>query len=248
MNAILAHNVDKTALTFDILPYSANHVTLVVCEKDKGGTGSTGTAMSITELLLWLSVQVHIVDLADTQLDLQVPYARVTGVTIHRPERDAMGEDGCVLRAITSAAPGDVVIVQYPGSSMARIERLHRLLVHTKSRTALAVDTAIIWTMDSDRNSRDLLELTLDTPLPGTLHVNWPAWNGDVQIETALRAKIAAQGGRIFSLPALDDYFYRSFKSDRMAPRTTYVAGDFVARMQLDLWLHTVAEAVGAHW
>lgn len=248
-NLQLAHrNIDHGKLAFDFIPYSTDRVTLLLLEKDKGGTGSTGTAMSLVELFLWLGMSIHIVDFADTQLDLEVPYCKIDGVTIHRPDREPGAEEGCVLRAITTAQPGEVVIVQFPGASTARIERVHRLLIHTLSRAALPLDTTIIWTMDSDRNSSDVLSATLDGPLPGPLVVNWPAWNGAPNIQPDLAARIAAHGCRVFSMPELDGAFYQPFQAERRAPHSTYESGDFVERMQIDLWLHTVAEELGARW
>ncbi|WP_137787768.1 hypothetical protein [Sphingomonas sp. 3P27F8] len=241
-------NVDKAKLAFDLIPYCQDRITLLLLEKDKGGSGSTGTAMSLVELFLSLNLVIHIVDFADTQLDLEVPYSKMDGVMVHRPDREPGAEEGCVLRAITAAKPGEVVIAQFPGSSIARIERVHRLLLHAQSRAELPVDTAIIWTMDSDQNSSDVLSATMDSPLPGSLLVNWPHWNGAPRIAPDLAAKIAAIGGRVFAMPELDPQFYHAFKADRRAPRTTYEKGDFVERMQIDLWLHTVAEAVGARW
>lgn len=241
--------VDKNKLSFDILKYSVSRIALVIMEKDKGGTGSTGSAMTLIELLLWLSVRVHLVDCADTQLDLATPYEEIEGVTVHNvPMGDRGAEGGSVLRALTAAQPGEVIIVQYPGSSIDRIDGLHQLLVHAQARLELPVDVCSIWTMDSDRNSRDLLKLTLDTALPGTMHVNWPVWNGEPDIAPELAEEIAAQGGTVFSLPALDPKVYRAFKADRLAPRQLYLDGDFAQRMELDFWCASVAAAVGARW
>lgn len=246
--SIPMHKADTARLSFDIIPYSPDRVTVAVFEKDKGGTGSTGTAMAVIELLLWLGVRVHIVDLADTQLDLAVPYANIDGTTVHPAGDDRLGEDGAVLRAIAGAGPAEVVIVQFPGASIGRIDRLHQLLVHIQSRIALPFDVSIIWTMDSDQNSRDLLALTLNSALPGTLHVNWPEWNGEQRIPADLTAAIAAQDGVIFSMPALAEPFYQAFKADRVAPQSLYQDDDFVTQAMLDLWLTSVAKSVGARW
>ena len=246
---IYGPSVDKNKLTIDILKYSASRIALLVLEKDTGGSGATGSAMTLVELLLWLSVPVHIVDCADTQLDLATPYENTEGVTVHSmPDRDSEAEHVSVIRALSKAKPSEVVIVQYPGSSIERIEQLHKILVHARSRLDLPVDVTPIWTMDSDRNSRDLLELMLDSPLPGTLHVNWPVWNGEPNISPQLAAKIAAQGGKVFSLPALDRASYRAFKADGIAPRQSYLKGDFAQRMAHDLWCTGVSKAIGASW
>lgn len=245
--SIPQHRVDPARLAFDIFPYSPDRVTVAVFEKDKGGTGSTGTAMTVIELFLWLGLHVHIVDLADTQLDLAAPYTDIDNVTVHQVEAQH-GEAGAVIRAITRANPGEIVVVQFPGSAIQRIDRLHQLLVHATGRVSLPVDIAIIWTMDRDQNSRDLLALTLDTSLPGSLHVNWPTWNGAPNIPESLAARIADQNGVVFAMPTLDDQFYAAFKADRTAPRALYVKGDFVTQTMLDFWLTSVATAVGARW
>ena len=246
--SIPQHKVDPARLAFDIFPYAPDRVSVVAFEKDKGGTGSTGTAMTAIELFLWLGVNVHIVDLADTQLDLAVPYAEVDGVTVHQVDRAQHGEAGTVIRAIMRANPGEIVVVQFPGSAIQRIDRLHQLLVHAQLRVSLPVDIAIVWTMDRDQNSRDLLALTLDTALPGTLHVNWPAWNGAPSIPEHLAARVGDQNGVIFSIPALDEQFYKAFKAERTAPRTLYLQADFMTQAMLDFWLTSVATAVGAKW
>lgn len=248
LSAIQMHSVDPANLRFDIFSYSPDRVTVGLFEKDKGGSGATGSAMAVIELCLWLGVHVHIVDLADTQLDLGVPYAAISGVTVHEVHGGAAGANSATLRAITCANPGDVVVVQFPGSSIQHIDRLHQVLVHVQSRATLPTDVSIIWTMDRDQNSRDLLALTLDSALPGPLHVNWPTWNGPPAILPALMSRIASQGGKIFAMPALDEQFYTPFKADRLAPRTQYLAGDFVNQALLDLWLTSVATAIGAKW
>ncbi len=248
LSAIPMPRVDLANLRFDIFNYSSDRVTVVPFEKDKGGSGSTGTAMAVIEVCLWLGLNVHIVDLADTQLDLAAPYASVSGVTIHEVLGGPVGANNATLRAITCANPGDVVVVQFPGAAIQHIDRLHQMLVHVRSRVTLPIDVSIIWTMDRDQNSRDLLALTLDSPLPGPLHVNWPTWNGPPAISPALMSRIAAQGGKIFAMPALDEQFYTHFKADRIAPRTQYLAGDFVNQALLDLWLTSVATAIGAQW
>ncbi len=196
-----------------------------------------------------MGIYVHILDFADTQQDLATPYSEIEGVTVHAmPTGDHDAERGSVLRALVAADPGQVVIVQFPGSSIERIEMLHKFLIHAQNRATMPVDVALIWTMDSDRNSRDLLKLMLETPLPGPLHVNWPAWNGKPDIAPDLVRQIAAQGGKIFALPSLDASVHRAFKADRKAPRQFYLEGDLAQRMELDFWCANVAAAVGARW
>lgn len=112
-------------------------------------------------------------------------------MTVHRVDQAPHGEAGTVIRAITRANPGEIVVVRFPGSAIHRIDRLHQLLVHARSRVSLPMDIAIVWTMDRDQNSLDLLALTLDTPLPGPLHVNWPAWTGAPNIPGTLAARVA---------------------------------------------------------
>lgn len=240
--------VDTSTLAFDVMPFSLGRPTLVFLEKDKGGTGSTGTAMTLVEQALWLGLSVHIVDLAATQLDLAVPYSSVEGVTVHAVDRERDGEDGAVLRAMGAAGPGEIVLAQFPGNAIDRIDQIHAFFVHVQSGLATPIDMSIIWTMDADRNSRDMLGLVLDTPLPGTLHVNWPQWNGEPDIAPELAAKVTGQGGKIVSMPPLDPVFYRPFKTNRIAPRTLYLDGDFVTRAKLDFWHRAVAAALGTHW
>lgn len=239
-----ARLIDASAFHVPAFEYDPAKVTLLNFAKETGGSGSTSSMMSVTELLISRKIPVRIVDLAAKQLDMAVPYAAVKGATVHQQD-DGESNEAVVLRAVMAAKPGEVVLVQFPASAIEQIEALNTFLKHVLTASEAPVTATTIWTMDSDRCSQDTLEIMLDSTLPGPMCVNWPEWNGPPLLDDALERKIIAQGGSVFAIPALPQPYYNRFKRERIAPATQHAEGDAATQWEIDFWRHKVWRALG---
>lgn len=234
-----SNQLEWNAAAFTAFKYNPENVALVNFVKEKGGTGSTSSAASVVEVLVACAIPVIIVDLASKQFDLAVPYQNVNGVVVH--ETDEQQSSGAMLlRAIATAAPGSVVVAQWPSSAIEDIAKTNAFLVHVLRSGTVKVDVSTIWTMDADCCSVDTLNLMLECELPGFLGVNWPEWNGPVALDRVLEQKIKSCGGTVFAIPALPPTYYHAFKRHRIAPATQFANGDCAAQWEIDFWRHRV--------
>lgn len=194
-------------------PETAKNIRVVLFEKDKGGVGSTGTMATVHYHLLDRGENIILVDAARHQQDILKPYQSRHTVKL----LDIHHEQGAAdfLDLLSEADPGSYVLVNIPGSSIEQILKVHAFLNAVKRRSALPIDTTIVWTMGHDAASRPMLDTILSREVPGRVLLNLPEWAGLAKefrnVDNELVDKIVATGGEPFVCPKLCEPLYRLF-------------------------------------
>lgn len=194
-------------------PETGENIRVVLFEKDKGGVGSTGTMATVHYHLLQREETIALVDAAPHQQDIYYPYRdrhTVKVLDIHHEQGPAD-----FLDFLGESAPGSYVLVNIPGSSIEQILKIHAFLNAVKRRSALPIETTVVWTMGHDAASRPMLETILSREVPGRVLLNLPEWAGLPKefrnVDNELVAKIVATGGEPFVCPKLCEPLYRLF-------------------------------------
>lgn len=227
---------------------STDTITLLLFEKEKGGTGGTGSAMSVAEMLIGRNVPVTIVDMASLQLDLYAPYKGVQGVKVVEFDVRAYDASRELMRAVINSGPGSVVIVNVPGGAAEDMVGIHDFVTYAQELLELTVNVSIIWTLGADACSVDTLNVMLDMDPPGPVHVNLPDWHpGHAAYENnvALREKVRAQGGVEVRMPRLTTDLHSRFAAEKIAPATMMKEMDIIEGAFIAMWRRSVAEALG---
>lgn len=193
--------------------------TLMMFEKEKGGTGSTGSLVSWAHHYIVTGVSVAFIEASLTQRDVMNAYGGHHSVV----ETDLAASDAAdqIIDAVLATPEDARILVNVPGGKIDVLEPIHDMIALARKMTPEPFDVRIIWTMGLDAASRTTLDALLDSPLPGPPLLNLPAWWGEFEkytnVDDDLMERIAVQDGVLVQMPSMPDHLYAYFQQRQIA-------------------------------
>jgi len=236
----------KTAKA-DLLASAAKQ--LILFEKEKGGTGSTGTLVTVAHVAREKGLPRVFIECSVMQNDVLNSYGGHETVDV--VDLTASNAGDLFLKAVIDAPPGAVILANVPGGRIDTLERVHRLIEFMQRRRPDAAPVVtIVWTMGLDMASRTTLDALLESELPGRLMLNLPQWWGDrdafEHVDDALIDRVRATGGDVFQTVEMPAHLYNLFRAHEVAidllPDTP--GFDFGNAMALELWAEDAAASI----
>jgi hypothetical protein len=231
---------------FAAINYDLEKVCVVAFEKEKGGVGASGTAMSFIEACLHLGVPVTVIDLGGTQGDVGRPYKNMPGVSVYVDDVISDGWVEMTLRIIANAISGSYVAINFPGGTIEQIGRFHELVDFVQRQERIPMEFNAIWTMGEDLCSLDTLKAVVQQGVPGRLIVNYPEWAPKLDAGSELPAYVEEHGLQLISMPALNRDIYKKFSQALIAPKRLMEDADIASSSLHAFWVGKVLHVLGA--
>jgi hypothetical protein len=220
---------------------------LFLFEKEKGGTGSTGSLVSAAHSYIMRGMPIILIEASLTQNDVLHAYAEHQRVVLL--DLTASNAQSQLVDIVDSAPPGARILANIPGGRIEEVEGLHTMLNYAKNCGEIVVPTNVIWTMGLDAASLDTLEVVLVSNLPGPLILNLPRWHGDREaydnVTEELVIRVEAIGGTVVQMPAMPRHLYDQFRKHEIAPDQQILSATMGSRIALALWKDQVLQATG---
>ena len=231
----------------ELLANTAVH--LIVFEKEKGGTGSTGSLVTVAHVVKEMGLPRVFIECSTTQNDVFNAYGGHE--TVHVVDLGDSNAGDLFLRAVVEAPPGAVILANIPGGKIDTLDNVHRMInFMQRRRPDAAPRVSIVWTMGLDMASRTTLDALLDRDLPGRLMLNLPRWWGEADafehVDEALVERVRATGGEVFQTWEMPKHLYNLFRAHEVAiDLLPQVEGfDFGNAIALELWAEDAATSV----
>lgn len=233
----------------ELLQGTAKH--LILFEKEKGGTGSTGTLATVAHVAMEKGLPRVFIECSVMQNDVLNAYGGHEKVEVIDLIESNAGD--LFLQAIEDAPAGAVILANVPGGRIDTLEHVHRLIEFVQRRFPNdAPQVTIVWTMGLDMASRTTLDALLEGSLPGRLMLNLPRWWGDIDafehVDDDLIDRVRATGGDLFQTVEMPTHLYNLFRAHEVAidhlPDTPNF--DFGNAMALEMWAEDAAYSVAA--
>jgi len=222
---------------------------LILFEKEKGGTGSTGTLVTVAHVAKEKGLPLVFIECSVMQNDVLNAYGGHE--TVEVVDLTASNAGDLFLKAVIDAPPGAVILANIPGGKLDMLERVHRLIdFMCRRRPDEAPEVTIVWTMGLEMASRTTLDAVLESDLPGRLMLNLPCWWGAREdfnhVDDALIDRVRATGGDLFHTVEMPEHLYNLFRAHEVAvdllPDTP--GFDFGNAMALELWAEDAAASI----
>lgn len=193
---------------------------LFLFEKEKGGTGSTGSLSTAAHMSARRGKPVAFIECSVMQMDIANAYGE------HHPLEvvDLTSPDAAdrIIDTVVRAPQGAYIFANIPGGRIEQLDAAHQVFTYALSEDLLSARLEIVWTMGLDAASRSTLDVLLECALPGPVHLNLPVWNGKkpqdfANVDDGLRARIAELGGRTFQTPEMPEHLYNLFRTREVA-------------------------------
>ena len=223
---------------------------LILFEKEKGGTGSTGTLATVAHVAMEAGRPRVFIECSVMQNDVLNAYGGHEKVHMINLTQSDAGD--LLLAAVTEAPEGAVLLANIPGGRIDTLDKVHRLIDFVqRRRPEAAPEVTIVWTMGLDVASRSTLDALLDGNLPGRLMLNLPRWWGELDayehVDDDLLDRVRATGGDLFQTNEMPEHLYNLFRSREIAidllPDTP--GFDFGNTMALEMWAEDAAISIG---
>jgi hypothetical protein len=222
---------------------------LFLFEKEKGGTGSTGSLSTAAHVSARRGKPIAFIECSIMQMDVANAYGE------HHPVEvvDLTSPDAAdrIIDAVVRAPQGAYIFANIPGGRIEQLDAAHQVFAYALSEGLLSAKLEIVWTMGLDAASRSTLDVLLECALPGPIHLNLPAWHAKkpeefANVDDGLRARIATLGGQTFQTPEMPEHLYNLFRTrevafDRIASLDGVSIGNKAA---FGLWEQHIATAL----